>query len=60
MERGYEHMAEEGLSEETIQRRIRQNRMEMKIGLSWINKVAILLLILGGWSSVSILVLDLV
>lgn len=47
MERGYEHMAEEGLSEETIQRRIKQNRMEMKIGLSWINKVAILLLILG-------------
>ncbi|MEO2256226.1 DUF2339 domain-containing protein [Paenibacillus amylolyticus] len=47
MERGYEQMAEEGLSEETIQRRIKQNRMEMKIGLSWINKVAILLLILG-------------
>ncbi|PYY29206.1 DUF2339 domain-containing protein [Paenibacillus illinoisensis] len=47
MQLGYEHMAEEGLSEETIQRRIRQNRMEMKIGLSWINKVAILLIILG-------------
>ncbi|WP_433922184.1 DUF2339 domain-containing protein [Paenibacillus taichungensis] len=47
MQQGYEHMAEEGLSEETIQRRIRQNRMEMKIGLSWINKVAILLIILG-------------
>lgn len=47
MENGYEQMAEEGLSEETIQRRIKQNRMEMKIGLSWINKVAILLLILG-------------
>jgi len=47
MQHGYEHMAEEGLSEETIQRRIRQNRMEMKIGLSWINKVAILLIILG-------------
>lgn len=47
MHLGYEHMAEEGLSEETIQRRIRQNRMEMKIGLSWINKVAILLIILG-------------
>ncbi|WP_418039811.1 DUF2339 domain-containing protein [Paenibacillus xylanilyticus] len=47
MQLGYEHMAEEGLSEETIQRRIRQNQMEMKIGLSWINKVAILLIILG-------------
>lgn len=47
MQLGYEHMAGEGLSEETIQRRIRQNRMEMKIGLSWINKVAILLIILG-------------
>lgn len=47
MQHGYEQMAEEELSEETIQRRIKQNRMEMRIGLSWINKVAILLLILG-------------
>ncbi|MBR2565303.1 MAG: DUF2339 domain-containing protein [Paenibacillus sp.] len=47
MHQGYEQMEEEELSEETIQRRIKQNRMEMRIGLSWINKVAILLLILG-------------
>ncbi|MCG7378235.1 DUF2339 domain-containing protein [Paenibacillus sp. ACRSA] len=47
MHQGYDHMAEEELSEETIKQRIRQNRMEMKIGLSWINKLAILLLILG-------------
>ena len=47
LQHGYEQMAEEELSEETIQRRIKQNRMEMRIGLSWINKVAILLLILG-------------
>lgn len=47
MQHAYEQMAEEELSEETIQRRIKQNRMEMRIGLSWINKVAILLLILG-------------
>ncbi|MCX7745880.1 MAG: DUF2339 domain-containing protein [Clostridia bacterium] len=37
----------EGVSEEVIRRRIRQNNMEVKIGLSWVNKVGILLILIG-------------
>lgn len=44
---GYEELAQEGVSEETIQKRIKQNQIEMKIGLNWINRLGILLLILG-------------
>lgn len=40
-------MAHEELDEATIQRRIKQNQIEMKIGLNWINKLGILLIILG-------------
>ncbi|MNO32404.1 hypothetical protein D3C76_223930 [compost metagenome] len=43
----YDVIADEGVSEETIQRRIKQNQLEMKIGLHWINRIAILLLIFG-------------
>ncbi|UQZ34023.1 DUF2339 domain-containing protein [Paenibacillus sp. PK3_47] len=39
--------AAEGVSEETMQRRRKQNVIEMKIGLNWINRLAILLLILA-------------
>lgn len=39
--------AAEGVSEETMQRRRKQNRIEMKIGLNWINRLGILLLILA-------------
>lgn len=44
---GYEELEQEGVSEETIQKRIKQNQIEMKIGLNWINRLGILLLILG-------------
>lgn len=44
---GYEQLVTEGVSEETMQRRMKQNRLEMKIGMSWINKLAILLIILA-------------
>ncbi|MCM3703660.1 DUF2339 domain-containing protein [Paenibacillus macerans] len=44
---GYEKLAAEGVDEETMQRRQKQNRIEMKIGLNWINKIGILLIILG-------------
>lgn len=47
MSQGYEKLAQEGVSEETIQKRIKQNQIEMKIGLNWINRLGILLLILG-------------
>ncbi|CAH1208632.1 hypothetical protein PAECIP111892_03147 [Paenibacillus auburnensis] len=42
-----DELASEGVSEETIRRRRRQNRIEMKIGLNWINRLGILLLILA-------------
>lgn len=43
----YNRMTDEGVDEATIQRRIRQNRLEMKIGLNWINKLAILLILIA-------------
>lgn len=43
----YDRLAEEGVDEATIQRRIRQNRIEMKIGLNWINRLAILLILIA-------------
>ncbi|MNO74283.1 hypothetical protein D3C76_652770 [compost metagenome] len=44
---GLDQFTSEEVTEEVIQRRIKQNQFEMKIGLNWLNKVAILLLILG-------------
>ncbi|MED4151013.1 DUF2339 domain-containing protein, partial [Halalkalibacterium halodurans] len=43
----YTELENEELSEEVIQKRAKQNQMEMKIGLNWINKLGILLIILG-------------
>lgn len=43
----FDSMAEEDIDEETIQKRIKQNQFEMKIGLNWINKLGMLLIILG-------------
>ncbi|MCR6109808.1 DUF2339 domain-containing protein [Bacillus sp. A301a_S52] len=43
----YETLASEELTEEVIQKRIKQNQIELKIGLNWINKLGILLIILG-------------
>lgn len=37
----------EGISEEVIQKRIKQNETEMKIGLNWINKIGIILILFG-------------
>ncbi|GGH31842.1 DUF2339 domain-containing protein [Paenibacillus segetis] len=42
-----DQLAAEDISEETMQRRIKQNQIEMKIGLNWINKIGILLIIFG-------------
>jgi uncharacterized membrane protein len=44
---GLDGLAAEEVSEEVMQKRIKQNQMEMKIGLNWINKLGILLIILG-------------
>lgn len=43
----YGRLKSEGVDEATVQRRIRQNRIEMKIGLNWINKLAILLILIA-------------
>lgn len=47
MDSGLDDLAAEGVDEETLQRRRKQNRIEMKIGLNWINRLGILLLILA-------------
>lgn len=44
---GYRLLEDEGVDEDTIRRRVRQNRIEMKIGLNWINKLAILLILVA-------------
>jgi uncharacterized membrane protein len=43
----YDQLAKEGITEEVIQRRAKQNQLEMKIGLNWINKLGILLILFG-------------
>ncbi|WP_332696331.1 DUF2339 domain-containing protein [Halalkalibacter lacteus] len=43
----YEKLEKEELTEEVIQKRVKQNQIEMKIGLNWINKLGILLIIFG-------------
>ncbi len=40
-------LGEEEISEETMQKRMKQNQFEMMLGLNWINKLGILLIILG-------------
>ncbi|ETT54184.1 hypothetical protein C162_05029 [Paenibacillus sp. FSL R7-269] len=44
---GLDDLTAEGVDEETLLRRRKQNRIEMKIGLNWINRLGILLLILA-------------
>ncbi|HCL56174.1 MAG TPA: DUF2339 domain-containing protein [Spirochaetia bacterium] len=43
----YEVFNQEGMDEKTIEKRIRQNKIEMKIGLNWINKIGLLLILIG-------------
>jgi len=44
---GYEQLASEEVSDEVIAKRMKQNQIEMKIGLNWINKIGMLLIIFG-------------
>ncbi|TKH45858.1 DUF2339 domain-containing protein [Paenibacillus terrae] len=44
---GLDQLQEEEISEETMQKRMKQNQFEMKLGLNWINKLGMLLIILG-------------
>ncbi|WP_416147449.1 DUF2339 domain-containing protein [Salipaludibacillus sp. HK11] len=43
----YDKLADEELTEDVIQKRVKQNQIEMKIGLNWINKLGMLLIIFG-------------
>jgi uncharacterized membrane protein len=49
-----EYRALEGtrMDDETIERRVKQNRFEVKIGLNLVNKIGVLLLLLGLGASV--------
>jgi hypothetical protein len=40
-------LAVEEISEEVAQKRIKQNQIEMKIGLNWVNKIGIILILFG-------------
>jgi len=44
---GYDQLASEEVSDEVIAKRMKQNQIEMKIGLNWINKIGMLLIIFG-------------
>lgn len=44
---GYQELEAEGVDDATIQHRVKENQLELKIGLNWINKIGILLIILG-------------
>lgn len=43
----YYALKERDISPETLKQRVRQNQIEMKIGLNWLNKIGILLILLG-------------
>jgi hypothetical protein len=42
-----DELAAEPVSQAVIERRIRQNQIEMKIGLNWVNKIGIILILFG-------------
>lgn len=44
---GMETLGNEPLDEKTIEKRIKQNKIEMKIGLNWISKLGIVLILIG-------------
>lgn len=42
-----DELCQQEITEEVLQKRIKQNQLEMKIGLNWINRLGILLIIFG-------------
>ncbi len=46
-DKGMEEFREEEVDGETLKKRIRRNRMEMKIGLGWFNKIGIVLIVIS-------------
>lgn len=47
VENKYRQLQAEDVSEETIQRRMRQNNLEINLGLGWLNRLGLLLILLG-------------
>ncbi|MBF8983265.1 DUF2339 domain-containing protein [Lutibacter sp. B2] len=47
IKREYNELKNESLSEEAIEKKKKYNDLEVKIGLSWINKIGVILLLLG-------------
>jgi hypothetical protein len=47
LKREYEELKNEGISEEIIEKKRKHNDIEVKIGLNWINKAGIILLLLA-------------
>ena len=47
LKREYDELRNQGVSEEVIQQKKKYNDIEVKIGLNWINKAGIILLLLG-------------
>jgi len=45
--RRIDELASEPISPEVAQRRIKQNEIEMKVGLNWVNKLGVLLILFG-------------
>jgi hypothetical protein len=45
--REYDELRHDGVSEEVIQKKKKYNDIEAKIGLNWINKIGVILLLLG-------------
>ncbi len=48
----YRSLSDRALDDKTIERRTRQNKMEMKVGLSLVNKAGVILILLGVGASV--------
>lgn len=44
---GIDVLGSEEVSEEILKKRMKQNQIEMKIGLNWVNKIGIILLLFG-------------
>ncbi len=42
-----EQLSQSGVSEEVVRQRMRQNELELTVGLSWANKIGILLILFG-------------
>ncbi len=47
IEARYRQLQDEGVDQETLQKRIRQNNLEINLGLSWMNRLGVLLILLG-------------